>query len=144
MLTEVHPSLYVTDMQTVQTSSLSADRVVTVCQDSVADNISCAYDHFNLSDGPTDHPDARGEFGYGTFSDAADAVVSAIESGESVVVHCHMGRSRSPSVAIAAIAVIEDIRYNEAYNRVSDERYIQPHRELVDMVQEYIEQHRPS
>ncbi|MFD1643998.1 dual specificity protein phosphatase family protein [Halohasta litorea] len=43
------------------------------------------------------------------FNEAVDVLVSALESGETVLVHCSRGASRSPSVAATAIAIVQNI-----------------------------------
>lgn len=97
------------------------DTIVTVCQDRVDDNVSSVqtYHYFCMSDGPDN--EYGGDYSYELFSDAADTVRSALESGETVLVHCHVGRSRSVSVSMAALGAMLDIPRHEAYDII--ERY---------------------
>lgn len=144
-MNEVTPQLWVSDIAAVRTHPLpeEIDRVVSTCQDSAEDNVSVPYDHFKMADGPDDGH-VRGDHTYPLFEEAVDRVVSALEDGEIVMVHCHMGRSRSVAVAIAAIATVEDVGYWDAYDTVRQGRgHIQPNQLLVEHVREYIDETEP-
>jgi len=66
------------------------------------------------------------------FSEAVDVLVSAVESGEAVLVHCSRGASRSPSVAATALAITQDIGIKQAFEKVAEHREAcDPHEALV-------------
>ena len=118
------------------------DRVITVCQDSVEDNISDQqeYDFFCMSDGP--HNGYGGDHSYEMFSRAANILFMALEDGESVLIHCHMGQSRSVSVAVAAVGRLLGISRTEAYDLVQHYRpQAHPDALLMGHASTYIEQH---
>ena len=66
------------------------------------------------------------------FEAAVDAVLAALDSGESVLVHCSRGASRSPSVAATALALSRDVGIDRAFERVAENRVVtDPHDALV-------------
>lgn len=66
------------------------------------------------------------------FNEAVDVLVSALESGETVLVHCSRGASRSPSVAATALAMTQDIGIQQAFVQVAEHRKAcDPHEALV-------------
>jgi hypothetical protein len=66
------------------------------------------------------------------FESAVERVLASLQSGESVLVHCSRGASRSPSVAAAAIAVHRGIDVEEAFEQVGQRRAgFDPHDTLV-------------
>lgn len=133
--------LYIGDIRDVTEGDTSNfDHVVGVCQTDASDNVGCEYSHFCLSDGEPEGEDP-GVFTYELFKEAVDAVVAARIRRETVLVHCHMGVSRSAAVCIAALAVVEGMEYKEAYQRVSGAKYIQPSPELVEFAKRYTEEH---
>jgi protein-tyrosine phosphatase len=118
------------------------DRVITVCQDEIEDNISQQqeYDYFCMADGP--HNGYGGDHSYKTFRRAATVLFRALHQGESVLIHCHMGQSRSVSVAIAAIGRLLDIPRHEAYDLVKRYRpQAHPDKLLMGHASTYIEQY---
>jgi protein-tyrosine phosphatase len=130
---QVTGGMYLGDIDDVREGDTSQfDRVITVCQDSCADNVACEYEQHSLEDG---------ENKYQSVADAIDAVVAARIRRETVLVHCHAGVSRSPSVCIGALAVLNGLSFEEARSIVADAKYIQPSRELLDDVQQYIGEH---
>lgn len=115
------------------------DAVITVCQDSVADNVGCTYHLFRLSDGPPEEGSKNpGMFEYDLFESAVDAVISHIESNDVVFVHCHAGRSRSVTVSATALAETRNITLEEAFETISDVRRIQPNEEIVEFARRYV------
>lgn len=135
--------LHVTDITTVREAATSQfDRVITVCQESVEDNISDSidYHHFCMADGP--HNTYGGDHSYDLFAEAADTLYEALATGECVLIHCHMGQSRSVSVAVAALGRLLDISRTNAYSIV--ERYrpqAHPDTLLMGHASTYIEKH---
>lgn len=119
-----------------------ADRVVTVCQDNVRENVSDsqAYDFFEMADGP--HNSYGGDHSYELFERAATVVWNALYHNESVILHCHMGQSRSVSVGTAALGRLLDEPRHEAFGLISDSRpQAHPDQLLMGHAQTYIEQH---
>jgi hypothetical protein len=60
----------------------------------------------------------KNPFGFEVLSSAADFVVSELEAGRSVLVHCAVGRSRSPAVGALALSRLEGISHAEALNAI--------------------------
>jgi len=140
--TQVSGGLYIADIQDVREGDTSTfDHIVGVCQDSCEANVSCEYTHFNMADGSHDIRGMNpGEYSYDLLSDAIDEVVAARIRRETVCCHCHAGQSRSATVAIAALAVLNGTTWNEAYNTVRDARpIINPTPELVADGKKYVE-----
>ena len=135
--------LYITDIRSACEEEKShIDRVITVCQDSIEDNISDEqmYHHFCMADGP--HNTYGGDHSYKMFQRAANVLHSALEDGESVLIHCHMGQSRSVSVAVAALGRLLDINRTEAFDLVEYYRpQAHPDKLLIGHASTYIEQH---
>lgn len=125
--------LWIGDIQDARRTPLGEhgiDRVITVCQDSVADNVACAYEHYALADSADHNPS--------TFEAAAAAVRAALADDETVLVHCHVGRSRAPSVSAAALAADRDLTVMEAYEVIREVRMIHPNPALQDAAREYV------
>lgn len=121
-MNEITEQLWVSDITSAWTAPAGRfDRVVTVCQDSIEDNVGCAYDHFELADGVAGSTHG-GECSYELFEAAADAVAEALRNDEVVLVHCHAGISRSTSVSAAALADVRDCTYTEAFETVKRNR----------------------
>jgi len=140
MPAQIIGGLYISDIRGVQQGDTSQfDRVISVCQDECSDNVACEYEHFCMADGPHDEQGhVPGEYSYEILTDAIDAVVRARIRRETVCVHCHAGVSRSAAVCIGALAIVEGMSYDEAHQRVSDTKYIQPTREMLEHVEQYI------
>jgi len=110
-LREPRRNLAISDIDAVRQTQINADRIITVCQEPVVDHVSCAYEWYNMSDGTSSY---GGECSQRLFDQAARSLVHALENNERVLVHCHMGQSRSVSVASAALAVTEGISFHDA------------------------------
>lgn len=118
---QITENLWIGDIQDVREGDTSHfDRVITVCQDEVSENVGCNYHFFNMSDGP--HGGYGGDHSYDLFHEAAIFALASLVYGEDILVHCHMGQSRSVSVACAALAVTEGMSYNEAFNLIETNR----------------------
>lgn len=134
--------LYISGIQSAcedQTNHL--DRVITVCQDSIEDNISSEqrYHFFCMSDGPDNS--YGGDSSYEIFSQSANVLHTALENGESVLIHCHMGQSRSVSVAVAALGRLLEIPRHEAYDLIEHYRpQAHPDQLLMGHASTYIEE----
>ena len=135
--------LHIVDISDARTMDKSSfDGVVTVCQDSIADNVSedTAYNFFCMSDGPNNS--YGGDSSYRTFSRASNTVFKALHDGENVLLHCHMGQSRSVSVAVAALGRLLDMPRYEAFELVENYRpQAHPDQLLMGYAATYIEQH---
>lgn len=141
--TQIVGNLYIGDIQDVREGDTSRfDTIIGVCQDDCSDNVSCKYQHFNLADGPEDQIGHNpGEYSYELLEDAITAAFSARLRRETVLVHCHAGQSRSATVCIAALALLEGHSWEEAYNIVEDARpIINPHPQLVDDAKRFLEE----
>jgi len=119
--------LHITDISEAREGGTTQfDRVITVCQDSIEDNVSssCAYSWYNMSDGEADGWGGSSE--YELFEEAADELYNALADGESVLIHCHHGHSRSVSVATAALGRYLGMARHEAYQHIYRYRIL-PH-----------------
>jgi Dual specificity phosphatase, catalytic domain. len=45
--------------------------------------------------------------------------VSALRYGHDVAIHCFVGRSRSVGVAVAAVAIVDDLSFQSALDHVT-------------------------
>lgn len=122
--------LYISDIDTVAEESLpdGTDTVISTCQDTVRDNVpsEISYRHHTLADDMQSVERWGGSCDYPTFARAATDIKSALQRGETVVVHCHKGRNRSVATSAAAIGVVEGDAPSEIIVR------IQQHREIAD------------
>lgn len=129
--------LYIGDIREACEKHIPTDVTVTVCQDSIEDNVSGNYYHFNMSDGPDNR--YGGDHSYELFEIAVDTVLKHVLSGESVFVHCHMGQSRSAAVCMAVIGTLQGLDVHEAYGYIKDRRpQIHPDGMLYDYAAMYI------
>lgn len=135
--------LYIVDIGDARTMEKShIDRVVTVCQDSIEDNVSDdkKYNFFCMSDGASN--EYGGDHSYHMFSRAASVVFNSLKQEESVLLHCHMGASRSVSVATAALGRLLDLSRSDAYDLVKYYRpQAKPDQFLMGHASVYIEEH---
>ena len=92
-------------------------------------------DRFVFPDGPS-HP-------YETFRAAALYVNDALEQGDSVVVHCQAGVSRSAGICGAVLAEREGVCWDTAIEMVAEARpRINPQPSIVNSAQRYIQSDR--
>lgn len=140
-MNEVSDGVWVSDIIGVREEPTNQfESIITVCQDSVEDNVSAEqeYHFFCMADGP--HNAYGGDSSYELFEEAVDAVLDAAEP---LVVHCHMGQSRSVSVVTAAIAVRDGMSFSEAFGQVRRYRpQADPDRLLVSHAQQYISENQ--
>jgi len=117
------------------------DRVITACQDSIEDNVSssCDYSWYNMSDGEADGWGGSSE--YELFEAAADELYDALLDGETVLIHCHHGHSRSVSVATAALGRYLGMTRSEAYQHIYRYRILPhpPEQVLLEHASRYID-----
>jgi predicted protein tyrosine phosphatase len=133
-VTQVHPQITIASIEAAQcTPKDDYDTVVSTCQTAIRDNVSIGtrYGYFSMSDGEAG--DYGGDDSYLLFEKAADFVREELESGYNILIHCHAGRSRSPSVAAAAVARHEDRRFVDVLAEFKDARnIINPNRMLKE------------
>lgn len=141
---KITEQLWISDIRDVETKSTKRfDRVVTICQDNVGDNVGCAYNYFPLSDGPP-HPNAHnpGRLDYRLFESAVDTIINAVEEGETVLCHCHAGQSRSVMACTAALSVTEGLSFDKAFWKVRAARgEVNPSNELYLYGTRYTNRH---
>ena len=139
-ITKINDSVYITGIVGVTENSIpdDVDRVITVCQDHTIENVSCAYEWYKMKDGGSGY---GGDDSYELFEQAAHSMLSAIQNGETILIHCHVGRSRSVSVAIAAMATdlfenmsaIPQTAYDVIYGIIHEKRgFVRPKITLKD------------
>lgn len=135
--------LHITDIDEARTLDKSnIDRVITTCQDSIEDNVSneMEYTHYNMSDGPDNKYGGRSD--YDIFADAAQELYQALSTDETVLIHCHMGQSRSVSVSVAALGQLLGKTRHEAWDIVRRYRpQAHPDRLLMEHADKYIDNH---
>jgi len=138
---QVGQQLWIANITAARTHGMDGfDAVVTVCQDSIEDHIpdDVEYHFFEMADGP--HCGYGGRHDYEYFEHAARTILLHLEAGDTVLVHCHQGVSRSASTSIAALASHEDVGYHEMYGRVKDNRpQIGPDNLLIEHAKRFIE-----
>lgn len=143
-MNRITDQLWMGDIQDVRTRSLTnigIDHVITVCQDSVADNVGCDYDHFNMSDGPEEGI-VGGDSSFELFEAAVDETVDALDAGDTLLVHCHAGRSRSAMVCTSALAARQELSFEDATELIHDTgRFISPCPGVADHARRYIDEH---
>jgi len=66
------------------------------------------------------------------FDRAVTHVLSCLEAGTCVLVHCSAGASRSPAVAATALALHDGVTLDEAFEQVANRRpAVDPHAAIV-------------
>lgn len=140
-MNKITENLWISDIESTQTQDTSRfDCIISVCQDSVQDNVSCINPQFNLSDGQNSSGE-RGMFTYELFEEACSEVLQRMKNGEIVLVHCHAGVSRSSSVCIAVLGVLNNTNWTYARSIVEDARpIINPNPDLIPFIKRYIEE----
>lgn len=84
---------------------------------------------------------ADGEHDYSDFKRAVDYVINKLENGETVLVHCQAGISRSAGVCSAALTETTDMTLEEALRAVEDARSIvNPASEIRSSMKQYTDQ----
>jgi len=67
-----------------------------------------------------------------TFNRAVESVTELLREGESVLVHCAAGKSRSVTVTAAALSLVEKNSFEESLEVVRQCRDINPHPALIE------------
>lgn len=137
---EIIDNLWISDIQDAREQSTEQfDLVVTVCQDSVEENVGCSYIHYPLADDEIAVKNWGGECSYDLFEAAALNVLTALRADQRVLVHCHAGQNRSAAVCAAALAVYEDSGYDEAFGKVGAARpIVNPNRTMKQFARLFI------
>jgi predicted protein tyrosine phosphatase len=125
---EVFAGLYVGTLADAEdTTTLrdhGVDRVVSLTRSNPEVESTVAVSKHALLDGPR----SDGE----VFRAAVEESVTGLNRGETVLVHCSRGASRSPSVAAAAIALHGGVGVEAAFEHVTERRAeVDPHPALV-------------
>jgi len=140
---EIYEDLWIGNIEDARQEALGefgVNKVITVCQDSVEPNVGCVYTHYNMSDGPDNK--YGGDYSFDIYREATDELFRAIQEGETVLIHCHRGQSRSVSVAMGAITRLNSVSASEALNTIEQNRpQANPDELLVEHAEEYAELH---
>jgi atypical dual specificity phosphatase len=89
---------------------------------------------FSLTDGPQND--------YERFKKAVEKLLELFDGGDTVFVHCSAGKSRSPTVSAAAIALHEDVEFRSAIETIRESRDINPHPILLKRGKDVVEELR--
>lgn len=144
---QVTETLYITDMYGVQQHTTNQfDVIVSICNQSVSDNVNPEYYHwFELADGtpPSDAYDPS-PCTYDTFKQAVDTIVQHLENNRCTLVHCHAGQSRSAMAVVAALTRVENVPFATSFDRVRTAREggISPSPELYGFAEQYTQSHQ--
>lgn len=136
---QVIPRLWISDIDTARETTHEFDTIVTACQDSIEETVGedVTYRQYTLADGPQDT--AGGRCDYEMFRQTAETAHNAHRDGDTTLVHCHLGVSRSASIVIAVVGALEDCDYETAREHVAAERpVIDPKDTLADFARRYI------
>lgn len=136
-ISRITPNLYLGD-------SVDAQSVITLAENGIT-SIIClrefgaevipkgirSYRNIPLIDGAGNDPKG--------FISAVAVLKSLIQVGEVVLVHCHMGISRSPTVVATYLAEKDFITFDKAVERLVKIRpVVEPHKALRKLAREYL------
>lgn len=140
---QVYENIWIGDISDAREISMKdkgISTVITVCQDSVADNIGCQYYFFEMSDGPDNR--YGGDHSYSMYSEAADTLYESVNNNDKTLIHCHKGQSRSVSVVVGVMGRIEGLTAETALSRIKQKRtQADPDELLLDHAEKYINSH---
>ena len=72
-----------------------------------------------------------------SFESAVEVIVDLLEDGETVLVHCSKGASRSPSIAAVSLALRDGVGVDDAFSQVEEVRSeVDPHEAVVRLAVE--------
>jgi len=117
---EVFPDLYVGDIEDANEAGRmeehGVDRIVSLTHGDPVDGFpeSVSVGKYSMKDG--------GENDLEEFKDAVRDVVDALDSGETVLVHCGKGDSRSVCVAATSAAIDQEVQMGSALLDVDERR----------------------
>lgn len=138
-MNEITDQLWISDIDTVRSRSLpdTIDTVVTTCQDEISDNVGCRYKWFNMADGEVD--EYGGDDSYELFAEAVEYVRDELAAGRTVLVHCHVGKSRSAAVCATVLAAERDQSFTSGFATVEEARpLVNPKPDLRDHGRAYL------
>jgi atypical dual specificity phosphatase len=119
-VSEIEPGLHISSIQYVMDRDVEDkfDIIITVCRNEPATPEPCpvSWQQFGLYDRSHEQQE--------TFDQAVQATVKAITThpDADVLVHCIAGQSRSPAVVATALAYRDDIHFDEARDRIFEQR----------------------
>lgn len=137
-ISEIISNLYLSNLSAAKTEPLKLydiDRVVSICQESPVDEISNSIEHhqFPIDDGPHE---------YRIFENSVDTIRKALDRGDTILVHCRVGMSRSVSAVAATLATDTDRTLTEAFDHIEDQRgLIAPTDDLWASARRYVGDH---
>jgi|APHM01.1.fsa_nt_gi Dual specificity phosphatase, catalytic domain. len=134
-------TLHITNIDTAfQMPKDRFDRIITTCQDSIEDNVPAdvTYSFHCMSDGPAN--EYGGYHSYYMFEQAADELHDSLADDSTVLIHCHVGQSRSVSVASAALARLLGTSQPDALSLIHEYRdvFAYPDDLLLEHAQDYV------
>lgn len=140
MASEIRPKIWVGDCLDGQEADeferVEFDRVLALAS---GDHPNCT-DKFHLPDGGWDFDR---EHDYQTFEEAVNTLRRAVKDGDTVLVHCNAGQSRSTMTVSAALAVEDGTSFDSAYSEVrSKHPPTQPSEELRFCATKYVNRRR--
>lgn len=146
----VHDRIAIASITSVAESDTTRfDRIFSVCQDAMYHNVSAPYQHVSLADGHYDGV-GGGSTEYKDFARAAHMVLKSVRGGETILVHCHAGQSRSVAVVVAALGVYTERTYNDVLYEIEQSRpQANPGQLMAEHAQQFIREeagispHRP-
>lgn len=137
-MNEITPQLHITDEQTVRDlpdNTSEFDEIVTVGYSRHRDSPPTASDtgdEFYFPDGNHEYAD---------FKRASDYVIEQLENGETVLVHCQAGVSRSAGICSVALTETTELTLDEALEKVTESRpMVNPAEEIRNSMQQYTDQ----
>lgn len=132
----IHNKLWLGDIDDGKNANeygVDFDRVITVGPEEPTEHTT---DHFPMPDGGWSFDT---EEHYPTFRMAVNTVRGAMMDGETTLVHCHMGVSRSAMVTTAAIATLDGTSFESAWTEVRGKRpIVNPSPELKFCATRYV------
>ncbi len=130
MLTEIIDGVYIGDQRDAEELSGVTDGAIVITLAEPEIDTTTKY-----------HPLTDGQNTQDEFDRSVDTVVESLSEDQPIVVHCRMGRSRSPTVLATAFAERFDESFDEAIGRVHDTgRFINPHPKLISHAREYLDE----
>ncbi|QKY19667.1 dual specificity protein phosphatase family protein [Halolamina sp. CBA1230] len=115
---EVAPNLYVGTLADAGDTALlqehGVDSVVSLTHGDPESGFPVPVSKCAMMDGPRNEQE--------TFRTAVEEVLVGLDRGETTLVHCRRGASRSPSVAATAVALHNAISIEGAFERIEEQR----------------------
>jgi protein-tyrosine phosphatase len=137
-LTCVCPDLYVASLKDLEESDcfseVDFDVVVNLCGERPVNGYSTGVEvlDYRMEDGD--------ENCLKCFSSALQAVRKRFDSGDTVLVHCTAGLSRSPVMAAAVLSTLNTSSVKQNLERIQDDRMIGPASTVVENAEKAVEQ----